>query len=471
MAEERSGWISEQLRVVREGVIECLSGGSRWPFRDVLNGGRVAEVLRDTRTDWRSCAWTPQVTVWAFLTQVLSPDHSCRDVVSKLRVQQLATGQMPVSPDTSAYCKARQRLPEELPRELFRRAGEELDRCVARPREFLGGRLIRLVDGTTVSMPDTPANQRAYPQQTSQAPGVGFPIARLVALLSYHSGAVCEIAMAPYAGKETGETALLRQLFHQLHAGEIVVGDRYFSNWWTIAMLQERGVDVIAPLHQYRMCDFRRGQRLESEDHVVGWSKPARPAWMSRATWDTLPATLYVRELRVHSDDPTTRVDEITLVTTLLDPAIAPKAQVSQAYHWRWDAELDLRSIKCSLQMDVLRCKTPAMVRKEISMHLLAYNLLRTVLAEAAAEYRVEPRSLSFKGAQQAINAFRPAILLAPCADLPLLYDDLLAIIASHPVRNRPGRVEPRAVKRRPKCLKLLTIPRSLARTLCPETG
>jgi hypothetical protein len=349
--------------------------------------------------------------------------------------------------------------------------GAELDRCVTRPADFLEGRLIRMVDGTTVSMPDTAANQQAYPQPSTQTPGVGFPLARIVALLSYHSGAVRELAIAPYSGKETGETALFRQMFDRLSSGEIVVGDTYFGNWWTIAMLKSRGIDGIFPLHQLRTCDFRRGQRLGFEDHVVSWAKPARPQWMDPATYASLPEALKVRELRVHSDDPTTRVDEITLVTTMLDPVIAPRDQISQAYHWRWNAEPDLRSIKCSLQMDVLRCKSPEMVRKEISMHLMAYNLIRTVIAESAAEYHVEPRSLSFKGALQSINAFRSTIVLAATIDMPLLYDDLLGMIASHPVGNRPGRVEPRAVKRRPKCLKLLTVPRSVARKLCPETS
>jgi hypothetical protein len=311
--------------MIRERVLSDRG----WPFQDVLSESMVRQVLRDTGTRWRLCGWSPEVTLSAFLTQVLSPDHSCRDVVSKLRVQQLAAGQMPVSPGTAAYCKARQRLPEELPRELFRRAGQELDRCVARPQEFLSGRLIRLVDGTTVSRPDTPANQRAWPQLAAQKPGVGFPIARVVALLSYHSGAVREIAIAPDAGKETGETALLRQLFDQLNSGEILVGDTDFGNWWTIAMLQARGVDVVVPLHQHRTCDFRRGQRLNADDHVVDWCKPSRPEWMEEVTWSALPEFLTVHELRVHSDDPTTRVDHVTLVTTLLDPTVAPKDQVS----------------------------------------------------------------------------------------------------------------------------------------------
>ena len=467
MAEDKSRWISEQVRMVMERV----RGARALPFQDVLSTELVAQVVSDTGTAWRECAWSPEVTVWTFLTQVLSADHSCRDAVAKLRMQQLSDGQIPVSPDTGPYCKARQRLPEELPMEMARRAGGELDRCVPRPATFLGGRLIRMVDGTTISMPDTAANQQAYPQPSTQTPGVGFPLARIVALLSFHSGAIRELAIAPYAGKETGETALFRQMFDRLNPGEIVVGDTYFGNWWTIAMLKSRGVDGIFPLHQLRTCDFRRGKRLEFEDHVVSWAKPPRPQWMDPATYTSLPEALTVRELRVHSDDPTTRVDEITLVTTMLDPVTAPRDQISQAYHWRWDAEPDLRSIKCSLQMDVLRCKSPEMVRKEISMHLMAYNLIRTVIAESAAEYHVDPRSLSFKGALQSINAFRSTIVLAATTDLPLLFDELLGMIASHPVRNRPNRVEPRAVKRRPKSMKFLTVPRSVARKLCPETS
>ena len=467
MAKDKSDWISGQVRMVMERVRD----GRSLPFQDVLSSEKVAQAIRDTDTAWRECGWTPAATVWTFLTQVLSPDHSCRDAVAKLRIHQLSDGQIPVSPMTGPYCKARQRLPEALPMLMACRAGAELDRSVARPADFLAGRLIRMVDGTTVSMPDTAANQKVYPQPSTQKPGMGFPLARIVALLSFHSGAVREFAIAPYAGKETGETALFRQMFDRLNPGEIVVGDTFFGNWWTIAMLRSRGVDSIFPLHQLRTCDFRRGQRLGFEDHVVSWAKPARPQWMDPATYAALPAALTVRELRIHSDDPTTRVNQITLVTTMLDPVIAPRDQISQAYHWRWNAEPDLRSIKCSLQMDVLRCKSPEMVRKEISMHLLAYNLIRTVIAESAAENHVEPRSLSFKGALQSINAFRSMIVLAATGDLPLLFDDLLGMIASHPVGNRPGRVEPRAVKRRPKCLKLLTVPRSVARKLCPETS
>jgi len=278
------------------------------------------------------------------------------------------------------------------------------------------------------------------------------------------------MAIGPYAGKATGETALLRQLLTQLKAGDILLADRYFGNWWTVAMLQSRGVDIICPLHQLRSCDFRRGHRLGFEDHIVTWPKLPRPDWMTIELWESLPDELVIRELRVRSQDPTTRTNEITLVTTLLDPVTYSREQISQGYHWRWDSELDLRSIKTVMQMDVLRCRTPEMVRKEIGMHLLAYNLIRTVMAESAAEYNLQPRQISFKGTMQALNAFRATAVLTPTEELPVLYDDLLAMISHYRVRNRPGRVEPRAVKRRPKSHKLLTEPRWLARRRGPAT-
>jgi len=357
-----------------------------------------------------------------------------------------------------------------LPLKLARRVGAELHRIARQDKSFLNGRSLKLADGSTLSMPDTPSNQAEYPQPNTQKPGVGFPLARFVVLIDWSCGAVLDLAIGPYTGKETGETALLRQMFDRLTAGDIIVADTYFGNWWTIAMLHARGVDVVFPLHQLRTCDFRRGTRLGFEDHTVIWPKPQRPKWMNRDAYESLPSDLVIRELRVHSEDPTTRADHITLVTTLTDHDLYPKEQISKAYGWRWDSELDLRSIKSCLQMDVLRCKSPEMVCKEIGMHLLAYNLIRTVMVESAHQHDRHPREISFKGTLQALNAFRGAAVLSSPEKLPMLYDDLLAMIATHRVRNRPGRVEPRALKRRPKPHKLLTVPRNVARRRCPET-
>jgi len=426
MAEDKSRWISRQVRFVSQRV----RGERGLPFQDLLNPEVIEEVIREMGVCCRECVFTPAVTIWTFLSQVLSTDHSCRDAVLRLRTHLVSDQQWPCSADTSPYCKARQRLPEQLPIELARRIGAELHQLRPDDEGFLAGRPIKLVDGSTVSMPDTAANQAEYPQSSSQQPGLGFPLARIAALICWHTGAVLDLAVGPYAGKETGETALLRDMFRRLSPGDLVVADRYFGNWWTIAMLRARRVDVIVPLHQLRSCDFRRGSAQGREDHLVTWPKPARPEWMSEALYQTLPDQLVIRELRTRSSDPTTRANHVTLVTTLLDPDAFPKTQIGQAYHWRWDAELDLRSIKSVMQMDVLRCKSPEMVRKEIGMHLLGYNLIRTIMVESAEQYGLQPREISFKGTLQAVNAFRSSVVLSRAADIPRLYENLLAMIA-----------------------------------------
>ncbi len=466
MVQHKSRWIARQVRF----VCDRLRSRDGLPFQDVLSSEMLEDVIRETAAGCRDCLYTPAVTVSTFLSQVISADHSCRDAVLRLRTHQVSHGQSPCSPDTSPYCKARQRLPEELPMELARRVGQELHEKAQRDASFLKGRPLKMADGSKLSMPDTPANQAQYPQRPAVKKGCGFPLARFVALICWDTGAVLDLAMGPFAGKETGETALLREMFDRLKTGDILVADRFYGNWWTIAMLAARGVDIITRLHQHRTCDFRRGTRLEFEDHVVTWLKPQRPQWMDQKTYEALPRELSVRELRVHSDDPTTRVNQITLVTTLTDAQSYPKAQIAQANHWRWDSELDLRSIKTHMQMDVLRCHSPEMVRKEIGMHLAAYNLIRTIMCESAVEHGMHPREISFKGTLQALGAFRHTAVLASPHDLPALYDDLLKMIAAHRVRNRPGRVEPRAVKRRPKRHSLLTVPRHVARKRCPET-
>ena len=233
-------------------------------------------------------------------------------------------------------------------------------------------------------MPDTEENQEAFPQSKAQGIGLGFPLVRMVALISLATGVARDLAMGPYQGKETGETALLRTLWDGLEAGEIALGDRCFASFFGIAGLSQRGVDSLFRMHQRRKFDFRRGRRLGIEDHVETWAKPDRPEWMDAATYDQIPDKMEVRELRVRVDQPGFRVNELVLVTTLLDGGRFAKEQVADLFIDRWNIELDLRSIKCVLQMDVLRCKTPEMVRKEIWMHLLAYNLIRGMMVKAA---------------------------------------------------------------------------------------
>ncbi len=431
-------------------------------FGKLLPPEQVEAALERHQVRYRERRYTPLVTIWTFLYQVLSSDQSCRAAVARL-LAFLCVGQKEAgSAKTDPYCKARERLPEKLLADLARHSGAELQQEVPAPN-LLGGRPLKIADGTTLSMPDTPANQKAYPQQRGQKLGLGFPILRLVGLMSLSCGAVLDIATGPYRGKRTGETALLRQLLDSLRTGDILLADALFSHYWTIALLLERGVDYLGRLEGRRRVDFRRGQRLGRYDHVVSWSKPHRPAWMSRQLYDRLPDTLRLRETQVEVTQKGFRCRHLRLVTTLLDAQIYSRQELATAFRCRWHAELDLRSIKTVMQMDVLRCKTPAMVRKEIWMHLLAYNLIRTLMAQAAAAAGVSPRDLSFKGTLQTLVAFAAAGWSCPERQNEL-HAAILRAVATHRVHDRPDRVEPRAVKRRPKKQVYLNEPRAVAK-------
>ena len=270
--------------------------------------------------------------------------------------------------------------------------------------------------------------------------------------------------MGPYKGKDTGETALFRTLLDGLEAGEIVLGDRYFASFFMFAELMRRDVDGLFRMHQRRKFDFRRGRRLGSEDHVVTWTKPDRPQWMDEETYAQIPNELKIRELRFKVSQPGFRVNELVLVTTMLDPEEYSKEELADLFIQRWNIELDLRAIKIVMQMDVLRCLTPEMVKKEIWMHLLAYNLIRGVMAKAADAHDLRPREVSFKGALQTMTAFQEALRRARPTERQHLMEEMLKAIAHHRVADRFGRVEPRANKRRPKPQKFLMEPRREAR-------
>jgi hypothetical protein len=302
-------------------------------------------------------------------------------------------------------------------------------------------------------MPDTADNQASFPQSRTQKPGLGFPLARLVAIVSLSCGAVLDWAIGPCEGKQTGETALLWLLAKRLRPSDVVIADRYYAGYFLIAMLAQMGVDVVIRQHQRRHTDFRRGQRLGARDHVVMWPRLQRPGWMDKATYETMPETLRVREVRVGG---------WILVTTLTDAQKVSKQELYVLYRLRWQIELDLRSIKTVMQMEILRCKSAKMVEKEIAVHLLAYNLVRAVMAQAAYLGNLLPRRLSFKGALQLLNAFEENLRHCPHGRLAVRHTYLLAGIAQLKLPHRPGRVEPRAVKRRPKPTPLLTETRSL---------
>ena len=417
-------------------------------FAALLDEQRILEALGSASSLWQGWIYSPAITTWVFLSQCLSADHSCREAVARLAAWRVAQGRAPCSADTSAYCAARDALPEEACHELVRRTGRELE--AQTPAEWLWhGRRVRVVDGSTITMPDTPQNQAEYPQAKTQKRGCGFPIARVLVIFSLSVGAVLEAAIGKYEGKKTGENSMFRALHDVLAPGDVVLADRYFSGWFDLALLVQRGADVVVRKHQLRATDFRRGQRLGHDDQLVRWSKPQRPPWMTLEQYEALPDELLLREVRVRVKQRGFRSKTVIVVTTLLDAEEFPAEEIAELYRRRWQAELHLRSLKIVLQMDHLRCKRPHRVRNEFYMHLLAYNLLRRVMALAAIQTHAPPWQISFKGTLQTLSSFLP--LLVSCMPLNVGCTALAAAAAAHLVGTRPDRYEPRRVKRRPK--------------------
>lgn len=440
----------EQVKRLRARFAQSVGEG----LNSVLSAQSLQQAVAKHAGRWRERLYSPLTTLELFTEQVLSADRSCQDAVARGLSLRVAMGKSGCSLNTGPYCKARARLKLGLIEQLSRHLAGQL---VAKQPEHWRwrGRDLKLADGTTVSMPDTAANQRGYPQNREQAPGLGFPLARVVGIVSLSSGAVLDWALGPCEGEESGETALLWKMAPALQAGDVLIADRYFSGYFLLARLKQLGVDVLVRVNSSRHIDFRCGKRLGARDHLVHWQRPQRPRWMDAETYEQMPLSLPVREVRVAG---------LTLVTTLIDPKDVSKDELHELYTQRWNVELDLRSIKSAMQMDVLRCKSPQMVAKEIAVHLLSYNLVRALMAKAADGAGVLPRQLSFKGTLHLINAFQEALRRAPRARLSIMQAHLLGAIASLKLPHRPGRVEPRAVKRRPKQYPRLTRPRHIAR-------
>jgi putative transposase len=435
------------------------------PFLAILSRSFVEAACRTFHHQWRERVYLPWITLSLFLSQVLSEDHSCDGAVDRFQKFRHDQGLPAVSPETTSYCQARLRLPEGVFWDLVRRTGRAVHEQ-ADASWLFHARPVKPIDGSTVVMPDTPANQKAYPQPRTQRPGLGFPIARILVVFSLAVGTVLEAAIGPYQGKQTSELALLRMVIDQFRPGDIVLADRFFCSYWVIAALRARGVDVVVRLHQRRTADFRCGQRLGRDDHAVLWSKPKEvPGWMSRAEYDAMPGSLAIREIRVRIKEKTKRVRQLVIVTTLLDASMYTAKELGGLFRQRWHAELDLRSLKADMHMEMLRAKSPEMVRKEVAAHLLAYNLIRGIMAAAARREGIKPRRLSFKGSLHTVREFEAVHLYDPERierDLPRL----VSLIGKKRVGDRPDRYEPRAVKRRPKPHPLLRMTRKKAKDL-----
>lgn len=420
----------------------------------VLSADVLSALVREEVGEYRERLYPPLTTLGLFVGQALSPDGACQDAVARYLSERSARGEVPCSLSSGPYCKARQRLPLELIARAAQAVGERLEQASVEDWKWRG-RSVKLMDGTTISMPDTRANQAVYPQSGRQQPGLGFPLAMLVGLISLSTGAVLHWALGPCRGKHTGEHALFRTLMPNLAANDVILADRYHCNYFTAAMLVAQGVDLVTRQHQRRSTDFRRGKRLGKRDRLVDWIRPRRPDWMDSETYARMPEQLTMRQ---------TEVAGRVLVSTLTDARSFSARELDALYKQRWQVEVDFRSIKAGMGMDILRAKTPTMIDKEIAAHLLAYNLVRALMSRAAAGARVLARALSFKGALQLLLAFHQQLRLAGNKSASIMTAHLIGAISMLKLPIRPGRVEPHAIKRRPKAHKLLTVPRNVAR-------
>ena len=448
-------------RKARQQQVQAhASDSDAYAFFNLLTGPQWLERVESLLPAHRERLFPPTETLSMFLAQALSADRSCQRVVNETAVKRMIGGLATSSTDTGGYCKARKRLPLDMVRTLALEAGGKITACAPRPWHWRG-RPVRLVDGTTVTLPDTPANQSAYPQSHNQKPGLGFPLCRIVGMICLASGAVLNAAMGPYSGKGSDEQSLLRLMLNTLQSGDVLVGDAFFATYFLLCVLRERGVDAVFEQHgsRQRVTDFRKGRRLGARDHLIVWDKPVKPDWMTQSTYEAAPATLTVRELRAGG---------MTLVTTMLDAKQTSKAQIKQLYQARWHVELDLRNIKTTLGMEQLSCRTPAMANKEIWVYLLAYNLIRIIMAQAASLMQILPRQISFKHSVQLWIVWTAH---GGSLDREHTRYRFCVLIAQQRVGERPGRIEPRALKRRPKPYPLLTKPRAEARAYVQKYG
>jgi len=443
--------ISKQVQILKDKFTVSLG----LPFRELLPETIIFQVLATEKINYRQRLFDPFVTLWAFLSQVLDTDKSCANAVSRV-IAWLASVNAPIpSNDTSAYCQARQRLSERMLQQLFSIVAQNLEQNTS-GKHLWCGRHVKVVDGSTVSMPDTPLNQAAYPQSVNQLPGCGFPIAKIAALFSLATGTAVAVVINVL---NTHDIKLARQLYQFLNPGDILLGDCAFCSYADLVFIQTHACDAVFRLSQTRNNQIERGRRkpLSSFESIEVWHKPStRPKGLTPEEFTSIPKSLTVRVIKYYIPSPGYRTKYVILATTLLDTEVYPTTEIMRLYGQRWEVELDLKHLKTTLGMDILRGKTPQMVRKEIYAHLLAYNLLRTLMWEAGTTHKVDPLRLSLQATRQHLDNFIPQLASASNKKRVQLYQTLLKTIAHKLVPERPKRCEPRVRKRRPKAYPLM---------------
>ena len=433
------------------------------PFRELLPQAYIEQQLKELSIKYRNRLFNPVVTLWAFLSQILDEDKSCHHAVSRV-IAWLSTENVEIpSTDTSAYCQARKRLPEKLLQNLFKDSGNNLESQV-KLSSLWCGRHVQILDCSTVSMPDTQANQQAYPQSGKQKKGCGFTIAKIGVFFSLATGAAMAIAIDIL---NTNDIKLARKLYQFLQPLDVLLGDSAFCSYADFFWLQQRGCDAVIRKHNGRCQRLKGGFIVAKNDKILTWHKPKTcPRGLTKKEFAALPKTQQIREVFYSIEQPGFRTQSVSLITTLLDIDTFPTVALTQLYRSRWDVELDIKHLKTSLGMDILRCKTPALVRKEIYAFLLAYNLLRSLMWDAGTAYNSPPLRLSLQGTLHLFDNFIPQFLSVCPSRRSQIYLTLLKVIVHKTVPHRPGRVEPRVVKRRPKAYPVMSQPRSVLRQL-----
>lgn len=385
--------------------------------------------------------YNPTTTLLQFIQQTLSADKSCKNVVSNMIAKEVCTRGHSIGNGDGAYVKARQKLPPSLLLSLLKHTGRA---CLGEiPEQWQAfGRPLKGFDGTTLTMQDSLDNRRHFPKHSNQNQNIGLPLARLVVLMSLDTGTIIDYAVGPCKGKGTGESSLLRSLLGNLESNDIVVADRYYPHFFLLCDIKNQGTDGMFRAAAQRHYDFRQGKRLGSYDHIVEWSKPRKPDWMTREEYLAYPDTIQVREFKEYG---------LIYVTTLLKPKPYPKAQLIELYKRRWALETNLNYIKTVMKMNHLTSYTAEMVKKEISAHFIAYNLVRNLIVKAALKHQLKATQVSFKGAIQLLNQFSPFINHSSPRRKAILMDRLFFHISKNRIANRLDRSEPRALKKRPK--------------------
>jgi hypothetical protein len=445
MSDRKRLQLSTQIKNLKHSFLQL----SNFPLSNVFSTHWLNK-LAESVPYRRDTIYTPLVVLRLFLLQVLNDDRSCKAAVSRFLIERAGEGGTEISHNSGPYCTARTRLPLTLLEDGVRETAIKENQTKNDWKWH--GYNVYMGDGTTVLLPDTEDNQKEFPQQKNQKPGLGFPIVRICTLISLATGSVVNYAYARYEGKGTGETSLFSNLQGSLKEGDLLLADRYYATFAIIMLLSIAGVHVVMRSHARRKIDYGKGIRLGKNDHLVKWSKPAKkPPWMSKEEYDELPSTMTVREFRVNGKD---------FVTTLTDSKQFHKKEMSSLYQQRWNIEVDLRSIKTHMGMEMLSCLSPEMIKKEIAIYFMAYNLIRSIISQSAVIHEKIPRQISFKGAAQLIVVGATTLIGMASRCITGMVNTILLAISTNAVGIRNQTPQPRAIKRRPKPYPLLTKPR-----------